>query len=417
MSGLLLVAVFAQAATATGSTPAPTDSTAPKNVGAITYLDAEAGAGYSTNPFLSLGHHSGEGFGRFSLHVVHTRVSDRTTTVFSAYAQDTTYTGHYGSEQSFDVSGSHAAAISEKLHILVGADAGYDKGGQLDTRILTIPEVPLPPGTVAPPPLLNSGNDFLTVTGRTYHADGNAGAQWSLSARDFLELSSGVDYRVFKDGGLETRFTTIPFSAGYSREVSERTTLGARIAADFTHYSETLNNPATTVNVITPQLTAAVKLSPTLTFTGDIGASFSHIDNILTTRHTTGLAADAVLCSVGEEARLCARASVQDQAATSAGAARVMSAEVDYSRQVGEHDTLNFSLAADRYSNPIVVVGLPEFSRATYLRAAADYSRSLGHRWFAGVSLAARKTTRAGPDPNTDLSASVFIRYRFGDMK
>jgi hypothetical protein len=32
------------------------------------------------------------------------------------------------------------------------------------------------------------------------------------------------------------------------------------------------------------------------------------------------------------------------------------------------------------------------------------------------VNVAARKLTEAGPDPDADFSASLFIRYRFGDV-
>lgn len=421
MSGLLVVAAFAQATTATGTattpTTAPVDGAAAPHVGTSTYLDAEAAAGYSTNPFLSPGNHTGQGFGRISLNAVHTRVSDRTTTVFSAYAQDTTYTGRYGSEQSFAVHGRHDAAVNEHFRVFVDGDAAYDKGGQLDTRILVIPNVPLLPGTLVPPVLLPPGADFLAVTGRSYHADLNAGAQLTLAPRDSLDFSAGVDHTVFKGTGVDTRFTTIPLSLGFDHELSERTTLGARVVGNFTHYSQTVNNPSSDVRVITPEVTGEFKLSPTVTLSGDVGASFSKVDNPLETRHSTGLAADAILCSKGEFTLLCARASIQEQAATSAGPARLAALEVDYSRRLNATDSIDFSLAANRYSNPIIIVSGQQFTHATYVRAAADYSRSIGHRWFAGVNVAARKVTERGPSPDADLSASVFIRYRFGDLQ
>ena len=57
------------------------------------------------------------------------------------------------------------------------------------------------------------------------------------------------------------------------------------------------------------------------------------------------------------------------------------------------------------------------FSRTTYYRAAAAYTRRISDRWFGGVNLAARKLTQAGPDPKTDFSASLFLRYRLGDLR
>jgi hypothetical protein len=57
------------------------------------------------------------------------------------------------------------------------------------------------------------------------------------------------------------------------------------------------------------------------------------------------------------------------------------------------------------------------FSSSTYYRAAAGYTRRISDRWFGGVNLAARKLTQKGPDPQADLNASLFIRYRLGDAR
>ena len=166
-----------------------------------------------------------------------------------------------------------------------------------------------------------------------------------------------------------------------------------------------------------PQVTAQLRLSERLTFSGDVGASFSSVDDGLRTRHSTGIAADANLCSASERSTFCGRASVQQQGARSAGPARVISLGVDYSRRLTADDTLQLSLSADRYSNPVVLVTGQSFTRATYARAVANYSRKIGNRLFGGVNLSARKIAESGPDPDADVAASVFVRYRFGDVQ
>jgi len=171
------------------------------------------------------------------------------------------------------------------------------------------------------------------------------------------------------------------------------------------------------VQVITPELTAQLTLSPTLTLSGDAGVSFSAVDDGVRTRHSTGASGDANLCSSSERSQFCARASLQQQAATSAGPARVESLGVDYSRKLSVDDTIQFSLAANRYSNPIIIISGQSFTHATYVRAAVDYSRHFGRRLYGGAELAARKLTQTGPDPDADVSGSLFIRYRFGDMQ
>src|SRR5437763_10546371 len=98
MSPLFIVAALAQAATTGGSAaPTSTDATTSKvTSGESNYVDLEAGAGYSSNPLLSIANDQGSAFGRISLHAVHSRVSARSTTLLSAYAEDVSYANHHG---------------------------------------------------------------------------------------------------------------------------------------------------------------------------------------------------------------------------------------------------------------------------------------------------------------------------------
>lgn len=411
MSALIVVAAFAQAAAATGPTPVPSDAAAP-HAGSSTYVDLEGGAGYSTNPFLSLDSSGGQGFGRISVHAVHSRISERSTTVLSAYAQDTTYTSRWGSEQSFDLNGRHDTAVSERLRLFGDVDVALDKGGQLDTRIIGVPDVPLEPGTAAPPVLVLPGSDFLTVRGKEFRASGHVGGQLALSPTQFITLSTGADHVDFKTGGLDTRYTMIPVTFGYQNKLSERTTIGAQVAAQRTDY----NGPSH-FQVISPELTGIFLLSERVTFSGAVGASFASIDNGIETRHSSGLTANASLCSSTQRGHLCMHAEINQATATVAGPSKSESVGVDYQRQLNANQTIQLSLAADHYSNPTSFVVGQTFSRGTYLRAVADYTRRFGNRLFGGLDLSARKLVESGPDPRTDLSASLFIRYRFGDVQ
>jgi hypothetical protein len=409
---MLVTALAAQTAAPAGTTPTTQTTTEGTTTGSSSYVDLEAGVGYSSNPVLSLNNNNGAGFGRLSAHAVHTRVSTRTTTVLSAYGQALFYTKHYGTQESLDVEGRHDALVNEHLRIFGDLGASYDKGGQLDTRIIGVPDVPLPPGVITPPILLPGGSDFLSVTGRQYRFDGHLGAQLSLSARDSLNVSSGVEHDVFKSGTIDTSYTTIPVSVGYDRQINPRTTLGARVVAAHTDY----NGPSS-VQVITPEATLTTHLSERLVFSGAVGVSFASVDDGITTRHSTGLAANASLCSTSLRGHACVYGSVDQETPTVAGPARNLSIGADYSRRLTADDTIDFSASANRYSTPLTILAGPSFSHATYIRAAADYSRRISDRWFGGATLAGRKVTQTGPDPKADLSASVFIRYRLGDIR
>ena len=414
MSALAIItAAAAQAATPASPPPTSTEPTPGPNIGQSTYLDFEAGAGYSSNPLLSLNSDQGSAFGRLALHLVHTRVSVRTTTVLSAYAEELGYTKHIGSQQSFAVDARHDAAVNEKLRLFGDLSASYDKGGQLDTRIVGVPDVPPLPGTPGQPPsLLPPGSDFLSVTGRTYRFDANVGGQLALSGHDSLSLTSGVDRVVFRSPGNNSSYWTIPASLAYDRQLNPRTSIGARVVFENTDYSGPAN-----FRVITPQFTARLLLAERLTFSGAIGASFARINDGVSIRNSTGVSAEADLCSSTERAQFCARAAVDQSAPTVAGPARSISGSVDYSRRIDVDSTIQFSLSANRYSSPVSVIAGRMFSSATYYRAAAAYTRHISDRWFGGVNLAARKLTEKGPDPKADLMGSLFIRYRFGDVR
>jgi len=414
MAALLIAAALAQVSSS-GGTTSSTDATAPKiNAGQRTYVDLEAGAGYSSNPNLSLVNDESSGFGRVSIHGVHSRVSARSTTLVSAYAENVSYTNDHGSQQSLSLFGRHDAAVSEHARLFVDASAAYQEGGQLDTRVLALPNVPppIPGGTVTPPILLPGGGDFLSITGRQYNFGGHAGGTFALSQRDDVSLSSGIERVVFRSGSIETKYTRIPVSLAYDRVLSARTTVGARVTAQNTDYE----GPAS-FRVITPELTGRLQLAQRISLNGAVGVSFARVDDGLRVRHTTGLAAEASVCGQGETSVFCAHVAADEQTATTAGPARSISASIDYSQQLDANQSIQFSLGATHYSTPTSVIVGRTFSSSNYYRAAASYSRRFATRLFGGVNLAARKLTQNGPDPKADFNASLFIRYRLGDIQ
>jgi hypothetical protein len=411
---VLTAAVAAQAAANPGTTPTspPSDTAAPaRKAGSTTYVDLEGGAGYSTNPELEL-NGKGSGYGRISLRAVHSAVSERTTTVLSAYAENITYTNQYGSNQALSIFARHESAVSEKLRVFGDLAADYQQGGQLDTRVLVLPNIPPLVGQPGGVVFLPGGADFLSVTGREYHFAGHVGAEMSLSARDEFTIRSGLERTIFHSQIADTNYTTVPVNFAYDRQLSVRTTVGARVVLQDTEY----NGPAR-FRTITPQLTGRVQLSPTLNLSGAVGVTHASVDNGVTTHNSTGISANAALCSATQYGSLCGQFIVDQQTATTAGPSKVISGGVNYSRQLGANSTLSFSVSVDHYSQPVSVITGHSFSSTTYYHAAAEYSRSIGHRMFGGVNLAARKEAMRGPDPETGFNASLFIRYRFGDVQ
>lgn len=417
MSAFLLIGAFAQAASPAPAEAAPPSPTPPATTealdapqrGVINYVDLQGGVGYSINPRVGNGGSSGAGFGNLSVNGVHARSSARSTTILSGLAQTYFYT-RGGSQQSFRLTASHNTRATENLSLSGDLGLSYDKGGRLDTSLNGLAGIPFQSG-INPPLLLPLGSDFLSIGGRTFRANGNVGAQYALSSRDFLNASTGLEYVKF-DGVADSHYIAIPVSLGWDRQISTRTTIGGSVSARFTDYG----GPGS-FRSIAPALTFQTALSSTVSLRGNIGVSFAESDDGITTSHSTGLTASVTACSRGDRDSFCGRASVDQQAATVAGPARTIDVGVDYSRQLGPDDSIRLSVNATRFSSPVIFTTFPSFSRSFYVRGAADYSRRIGDRLFGGVNVSARKVTRNGPDPRADFSGSLFIRYRLGDLQ
>ena len=299
MSTMALVIALAPQATApTGSTAPATDtSTASEGpqVGTLTFVDLEAGAGYSSNPIQRISGSSGSGYGRFSVRGVHTRISTRTSTSISAYAQESVYSRRNGGQLSADLRVNHSARVSERFSVFGSLQGSFDKGGQLDTRVLATPVLPLLPGDIQPPVIL-PGGDILSLSGRQYRFNANVGGSNVLGPRDSLNFSSVIQHVVSKNGLFDTRYTTIPLSIGYDRTLSARTTVGVEAVYQHTDY----NGPASFAS-FSPRLTFRQMLSERMNLSASIGPSFSSSDNGTTKRHSTGVAGDLNVCSTTGE--------------------------------------------------------------------------------------------------------------------
>ena len=165
----------------------------------------------------------------------------------------------------------------------------------------------------------------------------------SISAQELSEASSGV-------GLDDLSFWAIRHQSAISRQVSSRANVGAQVSFLSTDYSDDRR-----FSTVTPQVTANFQISERLSLNGAVGASFSSVDDGISTRHSTGAAANVALCSAGEHSHLCARAAINQSAATVAGPAKNISAGIDYSRQLDAGSSIQLSLDGSHYSSPDVI--------------------------------------------------------------
>ena len=381
-----------------------------------TFLDLEAGLGFSSNPFLQFNSHS-TAFGRLSASGTHMWTSERGVTALTGYVENTTYfRGGYGSKQIFDVGARTSQAVSETVSVYGNVNFSGDFAGQLSNRLVSVPSQPpvVEPGNPLPPPA--DYPDLFGLSGRQYRLTGNVGTSIKTSARGTLSLSGGAQHSWFSGPSKELDYTSYYGSAGYSAQVSERTSVGGTIYLqhqDFRH--------GDWANTINPVVNASTQLSPTVTASGSVGVmvinqeSFGHKD------HTVSPSFSASLCGRGDNSTFCARLSRDAQSALSSSvlngqreATINTSLTGDYWRRLSRDETIQASLTAVHYTSAAAVSG--DRLRSTLVSGVVGYDRHVGHRLFAGVQGGARKLFQTGPDPKLDLNASVYLRYRLGDL-
>jgi hypothetical protein len=410
---ILAAGLIAQEAPAAAG-PSPTgEPIAASRKGKSDYVDLEAGAGYSTNPFLAYGSDTGRAFGRISAHAVHSRWTERSSTTLSAYGEDVTYLGRYGSKLLGRVTAHHDEQTSETLRLFGDVDASLDRGGQLGTRFIGSPSV-LPVNVVITPGLPIDPNVDVFADGRTYRFSGQVGAQLTTTPRDTLSFSAGYSRSMFRSGSVDSNVSDIFGTIGYNRRLDERTTVGAQVSSRQSDY-----DGRGKVRVITPQFTFHKAFSPETTVDGALGVSFARLDNGLSVRNTTGLAGNVALCHAGQKDHVCATVARSQQTSSIAGPATSLSAGIDYGRQIDANQSIQFNVSASRYTQQgdsfVVPVALA-LGRSDYVSANGSYSRKLGNRLYAGVSASVRKLYQDGANPKADVGGSVFLRYRLGDL-
>jgi hypothetical protein len=392
-----------------GAAPAAADTT--------DMLDIEAGLGFSSNPFLRIPSQS-TAFGRLSLTGLHSIRSEKGTTTFRAYLENTSYVRDYGSKQIFDLNAHTDQAVSPTVTVYGDLDFSGDFAGQLSNRLIGVPSQPpvvdpanpLPPGTTNP--------DLFGLQGRQYRLSGNVGASIRSGERGTISLSGGAQHLFFTGRSSPDDYNIFFASGGYTTQLSERTSVGGTLYLQRQDFKGSSYS-----NIVNPTLTLHTQLRPSLTADAGVGV-------MIVNRHDNGDSSTYVtpsfsagLCSNTKFSTWCAHISRDAASAlnsgisTSGGTTTITtSGSLTYFRRLGEKDTLQASLSASRYSSPSRLSTSSNNFSTTYVSGVVGYDRKLGQRWATGVNGGVRKLFQDGPDPKLDLNASIYVRYRLGDL-
>jgi hypothetical protein len=381
-----------------------------------TFVDVDAGVGYSSNPVLQLQGRS-SAFARLSLRGLHSWNSERGSTSVSGYVENTTYLrGGYGSKQIFSLSARTRQAVSEKATVFGDLSFSGDIAGQLSNRFVT----PVPVGTPPPPDTipspLGANPELFNFSGRQYRLMGTVGASISTGARSSISLTAGATHAFFTGSNQAADYSTYQGSFGYNHQLSEATWVGANVSVSREDFAG-----SDYANVVNTSLTARTQLGQNISANGSIGilAIYNHREGENAHSYSPSFAGS--ICATGERSSLCANisrdASVPlgfGQTQGSRGASINTNLGVNYSRSLGPGETIRATLNATRDSTVSRILNTRFTS--TYVSGLLGYDRKVGARLFAGVSAGARKLYQNGPDPRMDFNGSLYLRYRLGDL-
>lgn len=377
-------------------------------------LDLSAGAGFSTNPQIN-GNGGTSGFGRLSVYGAHSAITERSTTSVHGFLENTFYfKGGYGSQRIFNVGADTNYTVSPTLSLYGNLYFFGDFNGQLSNRLIAVPGAPPPVTTPGLPPPSFVPN--LVGFGHTYQVNGQVGASIRTSDRSSINVSAGAQHGWYTNNSAFD-YTTYFGSLGYSHQISERTSIGPSIYVTHQDYSH-----GNSANIINPSLTAQTQLSESVTADAAVGVlvlnqdQFGQNDTKVSPSFRAGLCGQGTVSSICAHVAHDARSSFSNPTTIGSRASITTTADVTYYRRVSEKGTLQASFYATHYSTSSTgPLGVD--LHQTYLSGILGYDQGIGHRLFAGANVGARKVFQTGPDQKVDFNASIYLRYRLGDLR
>ena len=373
-----------------------------------TYVDLTGSLGYSTNPMLRTVDSQSSIFGRASARGVHVWNGELSSTSLSGFVEGTTYFNDYGVKSIFSLSGDTQRQVSETVSLFGSIGASGDLAGQLSNRFLYVPPLPEVPVEGEPPPVTVDDPDVFSFSGRQYRLYAQGGAAIRTGPRGNLSISGGAQ-RIFYTDEFFDDYTTIFANGAYNHSLSDRTTVGFNLGARRTDYDNSSDNST----IINPGISIRTRLSEHWDASAGVGVSFSDVERTGNSSNSTSLSFNGSICNTTENDRFCGRVTRYANSTSRSALVTTTSVGVDWFRKLDAAQTIQFSASVVRY---VADDELDDNFKTNHFRLAGSYSRRVSGRLSAGADVGLRSLRRDGPDPDTDVSGSLFVRYRLGDL-
>lgn len=367
--------------------------------------DLSVGVGASTNPYLENG--PVQSTASASISVAPKLIITESTTTFNlrGFARIEEYERDFRTNNSFGLSGSVDHALSERTELrgrlgysgsIIGVnDAFFNPPDVIDDNFLPI---------VADDIALNGLNQ------RRHSFQTGLGISHSFSELDSVSVDVGATAIRLADSAVQDEFNAFNQNIGYSRVLSDRTSIGASVGFSQVNYLGQRSGDST---IITPSVNISHQISQDFNITASAGVSFARSKNIIGTTKSSDLSASFNLCRSNENNNLCFGASRQTLPTSFDGVRSQTSFNIGYSQQLNRDDSISLNGSYSRSSNSIL--GTSE--NLDYLRSSVTFDHKFRERFTGFVSFGYSDSYQNSINRKANTQVSVGIRITFGNNR
>lgn len=369
--------------------------------------DVSAGVSAGTNPYLKGGDHTAGASVFVEVVPLLTYEDEVSSLALRGRARLEQYVKRYSTDDALGADLNVTRRLSDRLSIR--ANAGFQTNRSSAQDILFGRQISLEP-VVGLDPVL-SDVSYVGRRARTTSINAQVGASYKPSEIERGDIDVGTGLQRFGTKGLaDYRYANE--QVGYSRSVSERTAVTARIGFSQIDY---LKRRAGDAHIISPRLGIEQQLSEGLRLNASAGISHNRIRRIDGTYSSgTTFALNGSLCQDRARGKLCLTADRSSQPTALGDVRTVTSFGAGWTRRLSDRDELLVNANYSRTSEPrIANRGGP----ATFLGASVEFTRKLNQRfaWFASGTYA--DIYQRNNPRRANFQAQAGIRYRFGDTR
>lgn len=372
------------------------------------YTDVSLGAGWSSNPYLQNGPQDSSISGSVLVVPRLILTEDVTTFDLRGLARIEEYDEDIRTNTAYGLDGSVEHSLSDRTQLraragfrstIVGVNSGFfNPPDVIDTNFL-------PP--VADDIGLNGTNQRRTTF------QGGVGISHNLSEVDSISVDASANAVRFGDSTVQDEYNFFSQNVGYSRVLSESTSIGASLGLSQANY---LNQDLGDSTIVSPAITFEQQIGPDFRLSGAAGVSFARVDNgLLGKTNSTDFSGTLSLCREGPNSNFCLNGSRQTLPSAFDGVRSQTTVGVGFSRKLSRNDDLSISAGYSRSSNPVLGPTQVASETLEYVRGSATFNHRFQDRITGFISAGYSDSYQQGISREANMQVSIGVRFRFGN--